>query len=66
MFAMMVMRLRKANAIIGAGILVGAMFVIYLVLDTISIGGMNEETQLQKVREKGHYGKVKSDKGMNI
>ena len=32
------MRIRKTNAIIGVSLAVGALFMIYLVVDTLSIG----------------------------
>ena len=41
------MRFRKTNALIGALLAVGALFMVYLVIDTISV--QYEEAELQKV-----------------
>ena len=42
------MRFRKTNALVGALVAVGALFMVYLVIDTISV--QYEEAELQKVR----------------
>ena len=41
------MRFRKTNALVGALVAVGALFMVYLVIDTISV--QYEEAELQKV-----------------
>ena len=41
------MRFKKTNALIGALLAVGALFMVYLVIDTISV--QYEEAELQKV-----------------
>ena len=43
----MAIRVRRTNALVGGGILVGFVFMIYLVLDTLNIP--YEEQELQKV-----------------
>ena len=42
------MRFRKTNALVGALVAIGALFMVYLVIDTISV--QYEEAELQKVR----------------
>ena len=41
------MRFRRVNALVGASIAVGALFMVYMVIDTISV--QYEEAELRKV-----------------
>ena len=44
-------RIRKTNVVVGAAVAVGCLFMIYLVLDTLSLQG--DESELQKVSVTG-------------
>ena len=45
----MAIRVRKTNAIVGGGIILGFIFMLYLVVDTLNIP--YEEQELQKVSQ---------------
>ena len=49
------MRFRKTNALVGALVAVGALFMVYLVIDTISV--QYEEAELQKVYKQSQMSK---------